>query len=71
MDKKKSGQYSGRKRLQFCAQRDPLGKRITFAKKSTTSIKNEATFIYGRDQKFSTFFNLKIFHSKMYEIEKF
>ena len=60
----------GSQTVQFCAQRDPLGKRITFEKKSTTFIKNQKSWsirkskkYFGRDQKFSIFFDLKNFEN--------
>ena len=62
MDKKNCGQYSGRKRLQFCAQRDPLGKRMIFHKKIATFYKKRKKLappkvknIFGRDQKKNDF----------------
>ena len=77
MEKNNPGQYSGRKRLQFCAQSDPLGKRINFHKNfkhfykkrkklAPPKVKN---YVWSRSKNFD-FFDLKNFHSKLYENEK-
>ena len=68
MEKNNCGQYSGRKRLQFCVQRDPLGKRMIFHKNfkhfykkrkklAPPKVKN---YVWSRSNIFD-FFDLKIF----------
>ena len=61
---------SARKRLQLCAQSDPLVKSIVFYKKNKKNNKNEAKFIFVEVKnyvwsrsKIFDFFDLKYFHT--------